>query len=474
MQQQLASATATAHAIANANATTTVTATAFAHTLATANATATETSTAEPTAAANSIPIENATKTATAIAHETANATATAHEPENASASTTAPETAHATETATTTAHATRTLSLPATANATATATAKAHATATGHKTAPDFFTKNANAHLRREVEKTLILEPGYGIPIRPNKVPVCSLIKDLEEGVRHINSMKSDNTNIRDEQINVRAKAVNIISNYYKNNKRPWMDEITTNFLTTKRFLKDNPNLIVTRSDKSNNTVLMKKEEYLKEMHKMLQDKNIYQLLNNDPTSRYEKLANNLITKLKKESIIPEDIEKNMKSYISIALKLYGLRKTQTRLGHKTCQFIPKITLQEDYRLVSLDVISLFTNIPKKLVIKMINEDWDKLTNFILIPKNILLEIIKFCFKSSYFKFDGSFYQQLDGSSMGNPASPIVANLFTIEVEDNGTLRFLDVTIIRNEDETISTNWYSINGCAVSDAKFI
>ncbi|KAI4482114.1 hypothetical protein M0804_009133 [Polistes exclamans] len=82
-------------------------------------------------------------------------------------------------------------------------------------------------------------------------------------------------------------------------------------------------------RSDKGNNTVIMKKEEYLNEMHKILQNKDIYQLLNKDPTSRFEKLANNLIMKLRKESIITEEIEKNMKSYNSVAQKIYGLRKT-------------------------------------------------------------------------------------------------------------------------------------------------
>ncbi|KAI4486124.1 hypothetical protein M0804_006613 [Polistes exclamans] len=82
-------------------------------------------------------------------------------------------------------------------------------------------------------------------------------------------------------------------------------------------------------RSDTGNNTVIMKKEEYLNEMHKMLQNKDIYQLLNKDPTSRFEKLASNLIMKLRKESIITEEIEKNMKSYNSVAPKIYGLRKT-------------------------------------------------------------------------------------------------------------------------------------------------
>ncbi|KAI4476537.1 hypothetical protein M0804_013516 [Polistes exclamans] len=139
-----------------------------------------------------------------------------------------------------------------------------------------------------------------------------------------------------------------------------------------------------------------------------------------------------------------------------------------------------PWISEEEDYRLVSLDAILLLTNIPKKMVIKtLLSIRW------------ILL-------------------QQLDGSSNGNPVSPILANLemdhtlkkikgnlpfrglflkvyvddiktaipkdglevvlktfnminekiqFTIEIEDNGTLQFLDVTVIRNEDRTISTN---------------
>ncbi|KAI4476061.1 hypothetical protein M0804_013903 [Polistes exclamans] len=213
-------------------------------------------------------------------------------------------------------------------------------------------------------------------------------------------------------------------------------------------------------RSDNGNNSVIMKKEEYLNEMHKMLQNKDKYQLLNKYPTSRFEKLANNLIMRLRKESIITEEIEKNMKSYNSVAPKIYGLRKTHkqdltlrpvvscirlpcyklAQFSHhklssamtnkfefsvensfKFVEFIKKITLPEDYRLVSLDAISLFMNIPKKLVIKTINEDWYKLKNVITIPKDILLEIIQFFFDSSYFYFDGSFYQQHDSSSIGN-----------------------------------------------------
>lgn len=34
------------------------------------------------------------------------------------------------------------------------------------------------------------------------------------------------------------------------------------------------------------------------------------------------------------------------------------------------------------------------------------------------------------FCYISSYFVFRGRFYSQIEGSSMGNPASPAIANI--------------------------------------------
>ncbi|KAI4476142.1 hypothetical protein M0804_013832 [Polistes exclamans] len=174
--------------------------------------------------------------------------------------------------------------------------------------------------------------------------------------------------------------------------------------------------------------------------------------------------------------------------------------------------EFIRGTKLPEGYILVSLDVISLFTNIPKELVIKIIEDNWDELSKYITVHKKTLIELIQFCFESSYFRFNGVFYQQLDGSSMGNPASPVLANIvmnyilkkvegklpfqvpflkvyvddivtaipkdrievtiktfnsvnkkiqFTIEVENNKTLPFLDLKIIRKEDGSILTDWY-------------
>ncbi|KAI4476685.1 hypothetical protein M0804_013406 [Polistes exclamans] len=86
---------------------------------------------------------------------------------------------------------------------------------------------------LPHEVEKIFNLEPGYSIPIRPNKVPVyTTLVKDLEEGIRFINITGSDAKTVKDEQNNVRSIAVNLISNYYKKNQRSWKDDKDNRFI--------------------------------------------------------------------------------------------------------------------------------------------------------------------------------------------------------------------------------------------------
>ncbi|KAI4476895.1 hypothetical protein M0804_013222 [Polistes exclamans] len=235
--------------------------------------------------------------------------------------------------------------------------------------------------------------------------------------------------------------------------------------------------------------------------------------------------MANNLITKLQNESIITEAMGKNLRSYNTVSPKLYGLRKTHKKecnmrtvvssIGSpcykvakflhllltrtisskfvfsiknsfKLAEFIRGTKLPEGYILVSLDVISLFTNIPKELVIKIIEDNWDELSKCITVHKKTLIELIQLCFETSYFRFNGEFYQQLDGSSMGNPASPVYVDdivtaipkdrievtiktfnsvnkkiQFTIEEKNNKTLPVLDLKIIRKEDGSILTDWY-------------
>ncbi|KAI4494771.1 hypothetical protein M0804_000972 [Polistes exclamans] len=115
-----------------------------------------------------------------------------------------------------------------------------------------------------------------------------------------------------------------------------------------------------------------MKKDEYLKEMEKLLEDTNTYSLLNNDPTNKFEKMANNLITKLQNESIISEGMGKNLRSYNSVTPKLYGLRKTHK----KECTMRPVVSSigSPCYKLAKFIHLLLTRTISNKFVFSIKN----------------------------------------------------------------------------------------------------
>ena len=66
----------------------------------------------------------------------------------------------------------------------------------------------------------------------------------------------------------------------------------------------------------------------------------------------------------------------------------------------------LQNITIDEDDTLISLDVISLFTNIPIYLAIKNIMEKWDNVKQYTTITKQTFLKILNFCLRdNNYFK---------------------------------------------------------------------
>lgn len=160
---------------------------------------------------------------------------------------------------------------------------------------------------------------------------------------------------------------------------------------------------------------------------------------------------------------------------------------------------------------MVSLDVTSLFTNIPKDLIFNAIKKRWLSISPATKLELPQFLHAIEIVLGVSCFKFDNEFYEQVFGSPMGSPLSPILADMvlddleseclgkldfnisvfyryvddilviipkdkinhvlttfnsyhprlkFTYEIETNGSINFLDTTVIRENNKLI-TNWY-------------
>ncbi|CAF4333364.1 unnamed protein product, partial [Rotaria magnacalcarata] len=166
----------------------------------------------------------------------------------------------------------------------------------------------------------------------------------------------------------------------------------------------------------------------------------------------------------------------------------------------------IGKLVINPDMRMTSFDVTSMYTNVPIDWVCDYLA---DYLQHFpTTYDVSTTIKLIRLCTVGTYFTFEGSYYKQIFGLQMGAKLSPIIANIcleiyettlapdiiqesylwlrymddvyslwprrcdliqilrrlnslhtslkFTLELEDEHTLPFLDLATIREEDRIL------------------
>ncbi|KXJ69428.1 hypothetical protein RP20_CCG027072 [Aedes albopictus] len=282
--------------------------------------------------------------------------------------------------------------------------------------------------------------------------------------------------------------------------------------------------------------------------MRGLVDDTSTYARLKSDPTTKFQTANNNIARRLKDLKLIDFKTAKDLTTYNAICPRIYGqpkahkpelpLRPVIPNITAPTYQLakyiagilqrsfhspynitnsfefselVNKMQIPEGYIMISLDVVSLFTNVPRDLVRKNIIERWREVdTNINL---DMFLEIVELCMESSYFCYEGQFFMQTYGTAMGSPLSPILADIvldsvinralstlpfespifkkyvddifmvipqqtiqlvleafnrieprlqFTVEVEKEGKLPFLDMTVIRKDSQELTTEWYA------------
>lgn len=392
----------------------------------------------------------------------------------------------------------------------------------------------------------TLSMGPKFSFPTRTKEIPIIDILSETENILFQYKDSEQRNED--------RTTITNVISQYLtKNETFSDVDILLTKSKhLTNKFFKENNELILTNSDKSKKTVIMEKVEYEEKMNDLLSDNNTYVLLNKDPTNMVLKKCIEVINELYNNSIISNRISESLKIKHPISPKIYGLPKL-----HKTgiplrpivstidspayniskfcCNILKQLTVNSEYNvknsyefkkhidniilndndiLVSFDVVSLFTNIPVNIAKEIIIEQWPDIENKTDIDLEYFLKLFDIAIvHNNYFQFNDKFYKQKNGLAMGNPLSPILADIvmdklfntiiprlknkptfiykyvddiilaipeiyinelknlmesfcqqiiFTVEKECNNKINFLDITLIRNiNNNKITTNWY-------------
>ncbi|XP_062703609.1 uncharacterized protein LOC134286061 [Aedes albopictus] len=286
--------------------------------------------------------------------------------------------------------------------------------------------------------------------------------------------------------------------------------------------------------------------------MRAFLEDDQTYRRVTKDLTSMYQSQNNSIVKRIQDLKLLDPFAASKLKTYIAVCPKIYDKPKAhkpglplrpvvpcmnapsyelskfvstivKTSLTSKYsikgsfsfCNYVNSLELPQGYVLVSIDVVALFTSIPKNLVKQTIFRHWNELKQNTPICLDLFWEVTEFCIDSSYFVdqlLKGQFYQQIFGTAMGNPLSPIIAeyvmedllenalastpivinNLkkyvddlflalpegniqevldsfnqqnehiqFTVEREENNRLPFLDMMLVRLDNQTVKTEWF-------------
>lgn len=141
---------------------------------------------------------------------------------------------------------------------------------------------------------------------------------------------------------------------------------------------------------------------------------------------------------------------------------KFYLIVYQQQKTVKNNFQLVNKLSnvhIKNKFQLISLDVISLFTNIPIEEAVDCISNRWDISQNCGIEKKEFMLAI-KFVLKSTFFKFNNKMYERTYGTPMGSSLFPIIADIFLQDLEKKAlnSLTFKPSFYFRYVDNVIMT----------------
>ena len=231
---------------------------------------------------------------------------------------------------------------------------------------------------------------------------------------------------------------------------------------------LKARTDIIITKADKGGAVVIWDTNDYIKEAERQLNDTTSYKVLAQDPTEENTKKVKNLIQQFKEQELIDDKLASNLIPENVKTPRFYLLPKVhkvnnpgRPVISSVSCHtseisrfidhhlqenvkqlksyvkdtndFINKIEnlppVPKGSYLISMDVRSLYTNIPHKEGINAIKQSLGKRPA--KVSSVIILMFLNLILTLNNFVFNGINYLQTKGCAMGTKCAPCYANLF-------------------------------------------
>ena len=147
-------------------------------------------------------------------------------------------------------------------------------------------------------------------------------------------------------------------------------------------------------------------------------------------------------------------------KELTTIISPLVGNTNSYVKDSGDFVQKIKRIQVNDDTLLVSFDVVQLFTKVPIEETLIVIKNKLSGLpTQLTSLRAETVIELLHLYLTSTYFMWNGQIYEQTEGAAMVNPLSPVIANIFmehfeelaisTFPVKPETWLRYVDDTFV-------------------------
>ncbi|XP_075161872.1 uncharacterized protein LOC142234590 [Haematobia irritans] len=183
------------------------------------------------------------------------------------------------------------------------------------------WFENLTNKTIPTNVKWLLSLGPKFSLPTTTTSFPLFNVIAEGDECIQTLDN--------KEEQENARVRLASLIDDHIQKTKPNKKEKFILDTVgETRKYLKENKDLLILTADKGGKTVAMYKDDYEIKMKNILRDICTYRRLKRDPTSTLQTKNNKLVEKLFRMNIIDTNEKLKLICKTANAPRIYGLPK--------------------------------------------------------------------------------------------------------------------------------------------------